>query len=55
MANLKTLSIEELEKLNRQLLQEQNEVLKELMQRGWGKRSLDQMEHSSMTVTENDF
>ncbi|MDB5083160.1 MAG: hypothetical protein JWN30_46 [Bacilli bacterium] len=49
------MSVGQLEELSEQLLHEQNEVMKELLERGWGRNIPDTIEDSDMKITEDDF
>jgi hypothetical protein len=49
------MSISELEQQAQQLLQQENEVMKELLRRGWGRNLPNELEHPDITPTEEDF
>lgn len=55
MRNVQSMSNGELESYAQELLRQENEVLKELMRRGWGYRMSHELEHADITPTEDDF
>jgi hypothetical protein len=50
-----SMSIPELERQAQQLLHQENEVMKELLRRGWGRNLPNELEHPDMKPTEDDL